>query len=269
MTLEEFATYHMPALETHEARHNLMLARLGAVAGGATARGAAAPALRFWSMGRAGACAIQTPGWPIVLGDLDEAECARLAEELRALDFPGVVGSGMTANWFADRAAALGVAFGERVPQQILEVRERPRYPGAPGSARAVTADDAALFAEWTLAFIREALPHDPRPKPGVLEKSAASGNHMLWVVDGTPVSIASIGRRTRRGAVINGVYTPPALRGRGYAGSVTAALVEKGYAEGKSFACLYVDRRNPASNRSYAKIGFTPVCEAWHCVRA
>jgi hypothetical protein len=39
---------------------------------------------------------------------------------------------------------------------------------------------------------------------------------------------------------------TPPELRGRGYAGSVTAALVERIYAEGKSFACLYTDLRNP-----------------------
>jgi predicted GNAT family acetyltransferase len=45
----------------------------------------------------------------------------------------------------------------------------------------------------------------------------------------------------------------------------VTAALVERIYAEGKSFACLYTDLRNPFSNRCYAKIGFEPVCAAWH----
>lgn len=44
-------------------------------------------------------------------------------------------------------------------------------------------------------------------------------------------------------------------------AGSVTAALVERAYAEGKAFVCLYTDLRNPASNRCYAKVGFAPVC--------
>ena len=68
--------------------------------------------------------------------------------------------------------------------------------------------------------------------------------------------------------AAIAVVYTPPPLRGRGYAGSVTAALVEKAFAEGKSMACLYTDLRNPFSNRCYAKIGFKPVCDAAHISR-
>lgn len=57
----------------------------------------------------------------------------------------------------------------------------------------------------------------------------------------------------------------PPELRGRGYAGSATAATVERVYAEGRSIACLYADLRNPASNRCYTKIGFAPVCRSLH----
>jgi predicted GNAT family acetyltransferase len=33
--------------------------------------------------------------------------------------------------------------------------------------------------------------------------------------------------------------YTPPQLRGRGYAGSVTAAVLERIFTEGKIAACL------------------------------
>jgi predicted GNAT family acetyltransferase len=69
--------------------------------------------------------------------------------------------------------------------------------------------------------------------------------------------------RRTRRGAAIAGVYTPPALRNRGYAAAVTAATVDSVFAEGKTLACLYSNLRNPASNRCYAKIGFKPVCRS------
>lgn len=75
---------------------------------------------------------------------------------------------------------------------------------------------------------------------------------------------MAGIVRRSRGAAAIAWVYTPPELRGRGYAGSVTAAVVEKIYAEGRKIACLYTDLRNPASNRCYAKIGFKPVCDSW-----
>lgn len=83
-------------------------------------------------------------------------------------------------------------------------------------------------------------------------------------MADGRPVSLAGIVRRTRNAAAIAIVYTPPELRGRGYAGSVTAAVVEKIYAEDRRIACLYVDLRNPAATRCYAKIGFKPVCENW-----
>ena len=72
---------------------------------------------------------------------------------------------------------------------------------------------------------------------------------------------MAGIMRRTRHAAAIAGVYTPPRVRGRGYAGSVTAAVVDAIFAEGRNTACLYVDLRNPYSSRCYAKIGFTPVC--------
>ncbi len=66
----------------------------------------------------------------------------------------------------------------------------------------------------------------------------------------------------------VKGVYTPRAWGGRAYAGPLAPPLAERARAEGKRFACFYVDRRNPASNRCYEKIGFAPVCDAWHCVR-
>jgi predicted GNAT family acetyltransferase len=78
---------------------------------------------------------------------------------------------------------------------------------------------------------------------------------------------MAGIVRRTRRAAAIAGVYTT--LRGRGYAGSVTAAVVERIFAEGKTAACLYTVLCNPSSNRCYAKIGFKPACRSWHYPRA
>jgi RimJ/RimL family protein N-acetyltransferase len=257
-----FAEQHVAALEADEARHNLILAMLGSAASDAGRN------LRFWSLGSPGACAVQSPGWPIVLGELDEGQCHRLADALREVEFRGVVGPGMSARWFADRAEEIGLRFAERIPQRILKIEGPPRYPGAPGSWRCSMPGDAALLAEWGLAFWQEATPHDSPPAREQLERGAAEGGRFVWVVDGRPVSMAAIARRTRHGLVINSVYTPPALRSRGYAGSITAALVEEASAQGCSFTCLYVDARNAASNRCYAKIGFTPICDSWHCVR-
>ena len=263
MQPREFAAYHLPALERDEAKHNLIVAVLGRLASEKL------PELQWWSLGEPGQCAIKAPGYPIVLGDVNAAQCRALAETTRSLDYPAVVGADETASWFVERATELGITFLDPIPQQILELRDQPVFPGVPGQARPVGAADTPLFSDWMTAFVREAIPHDPVPTPEQLTQSAASGRFQFWIVDGEPVSMACIMRRTRNAGAIAGVYTPPSLRGRGYAGSVTAAVVEAIFAEGRSMACLYVDLRNPYSGRCYAKIGFAPVCRSWYYPRA
>jgi predicted GNAT family acetyltransferase len=264
MLPREFAEFHRPALERDEARHNLILGLLGRLLD------AEQPDLRQWTLGAPGECAIQTsPRHAIILGELSATQCRAFAEQTLDLDYPGVVGVDQTAPLFVERAVGRGVKFSEPIPQLIQALRERPIYPGVRGSARLVGSADIELFAYWMIAFLKEAAPHDALPSRESLEKTIAESRYQFWVVDGEPVSMAGIVRRTRHAAAIAGVYTPPALRGRGYAGSVTAAVVDRVFAEGRATACLYSNLRNPSSNRCYAKIGFKPVCPSWHYSRA
>jgi predicted GNAT family acetyltransferase len=256
-----FIDYHRRALGCDEVRHNVLLMILNRIEAGE------ATEARRWTLGGPGACAAQTPPYAIVLGELNETQCHALADQVA--DYPGVVGPDLTARWFVERATARGIAFGEPVPEKIHALSGPPRYPGAPGEARLAARDDADLLFEWTVAFMREAVPHDPDPVRERVIEGIAEERYLLWIVDDLPVSMAAIARRLRTTAAISAVYTPPALRGRGYAGSVTAATAERIFAEGRSSACLYTDLRNPFSNRAYAKIGFKPVCEAWHYPRA
>ena len=263
MTPLEFCSIHIPALERDEVRHNVMLAVLGAIADGRSSN------VVTWTLGLPGQCATMTPGRPILLADLDDAQCRTLAEDTAQLDYAGVVGPDQTAPLFAQRASELGIEFLEPIPQRIHSLTEKPRYPGAPGYARRTSGEDASILADWIASFIREATPHDDVPARERLEAVAGERRHLLWIVDNEPVSVAAIVRRTRNAAAIAVVYTPPALRGKGYGGSVTAAVVEQAFAEGKTMACLYTDLRNPFSNRCYAKIGFKPVCDSAHIPRA
>jgi RimJ/RimL family protein N-acetyltransferase len=256
MQLAKFIDYHRPTLEANEAKYNLILGILGSPS---------APGLQLWTLDGPGACAIRSPGYPIILGALTEAQCHRLADDTRTLDYPGVVGSDATARWFVER----GGNFHAPIPLHIQVLDRAPTYPAASGYARQVSAEDIAVFSEWMLAFRDEAVPHDPRPSGQQLEIMAGDGRYSLWIVDGRPVSMAGISRRTRNSAAISGVYTPPSLRGRGYAGSATAAVADRIFAEGKAAACLYTDQRNPFSNRCYARIGFAPVCTAEHYERS
>ena len=264
MQLREFVDFHRPALERDEVKYNLMLGLLGRLLDTETSDA------RLWTMGDPGACAIQTsPRHAIILGDLTSAQCHDFADETLGLDYPGAVGHDETVPDFVERAAGRGVKFCDPIAQQIHALRDKPTYPGVPGSARPVGLADADLFAQWLTAFFKEGVPHDALPSREALDKTAASGNYWFWTVAGEPVSMAGIVRRTRHVAAIAGVYTPPALRGRGYARSATAAVADSVFAEGRMAACLYADLRNPASNRCYAKVGFKPVCRAWHYLRA
>ena len=262
MDLKEFAELHAPALGVDEVRFNLQLAVL------ANAPKENPPGFRYWTLGAPGHCAFQWPGRAIVLGNLSKAECEELARQVGKIDYPGVVGSDETPHCFVKQSVASGAKFEEPVPQSIQVIRAAPLYPGTAGEAREVGEADAPLLFEWLAAFQREAVPHDPPPVRANAEKVAASGRFLFWTVEGEPVSMAAVARRLRNTGAIAPVYTPPEHRGRGYAGSVTAAVVDKLFAEGKTAVCLYTDLRNPASNRCYARIGFKRHCESWHYLR-
>ncbi len=254
-----FREYHEPALVRNEVTHGLILNILAQLDRGGPVE------FWHWTLGGPGQCAVKMGQHSIVLGALDEIQCRQLADLIQKIDYPGVIGPDLTARWFADRAVELGLMFLDPEPQQIYSLSNRPRYPGAAGVARAVNTGDLTIFTDWMTAFRREAVPDDPLLAVEELVEMAGKGDYLFWVDNGRPVSMAGIVRRLKTSAAITGVYTPPEFRGRGYAGSVTAATVERIYAEGRTTACLYADLRNPFSNRCYAKIGFTPICASLH----
>jgi RimJ/RimL family protein N-acetyltransferase len=256
----QFNALHIPALERNEVRHNLLL--------GLMLQPSPDPAgeTRRWTLGRPGACALQTKAKrSIILGDLDESACHALAGAVYGSVFAGAVGPESTAHWFVARSTELGLSFRDPEPLMIHELREPPLYPGADGRARRATADDFGLIFEWMTAFRAEAVPNDPPVTEENVARKVKERVILLWETGCEVVSMASVNRETRNVAAIGPVYTPAIFRGRGYAGSVTAALTDHIFASGKTAACLYTDLHNPYSNRCYAKIGFKPVCPSWH----
>ena len=254
----KFLELHLTALEANAARHNRLLAALTGW-GNKQEDGFLA-----WTLGEAGQCAIRTSErGPIIIGDADEQQCRELAEQTLTLDYRVVEGPDRTATWFCRRAVELGATFADPIVRRILALSEWPIYPRAPGHARLAVLEDVEIFVAGMMEFAREATPDDPPPQRKAMECELREGRALFWMRDEEPVAMAAIVRRTRHAATISLVYTPPRHRNRGYAGAVTAALVERIYAEGRLIACLYTDLRNPISNHCYARIGFRPVCDA------
>jgi hypothetical protein len=123
----EFRAYHEPALARDEVKHGLILNILAQAGGGRSSD------FLHWTLGVPGQCAVKMGAPSIVLGALEEAQCRQLAELASQIDYPGVIGADLTAQWFADRAVELGRQFRDPEPQQIHALTDAPRYPGRGG----------------------------------------------------------------------------------------------------------------------------------------
>jgi predicted GNAT family acetyltransferase len=60
----------------------------------------------------------------------------------------------------------------------------------------------------------------------------------------------------------VDPVYTPAPLRGRGYAGAVTAEVSRAALAAGATDGVLFTDAANPTSNALYRRLGYVPVVD-------
>src|SRR2546421_9200364 len=80
-----------------------------------------------------------------------------------------------------------------------------------------------------------------------------------LWDIDGRVVSLSGVSGPTPHGIRVAPVYTPPELRGRGYAGNLVAAASQAQLDAGRRFVFLFTDLANPTSNHVYRAIGYEP----------
>jgi len=137
--------------------------------------------------------------------------------------------------------------------------------PLARGALRLARADQTDLVASWMAGFGDDA--RLPAHEQKALQKSAATriagGGLFIWEDDGVAVSMTSLQGATRNGVRVSFVYTPPALRGRGYASACVAAVSEHALASGRRFCTLYTDLANPTSNGIYQRIGYRRIGEA------
>ena len=256
-----------PLLMADEARHNLILG----LAGTLRATPDVYPDWSLWLVYDGGivvGAALRTPPYNAVLArPLDNAALDELVDAIDEL--PGVVGAvpevdAFAGRWCAQRGCRARLVFG----QGVFALRAVADLPRAPGSLREATRDDYDLLLEWFGDFAREAL-HEGEPGAEQHERQirlrldAADGGFALWEDAGQVVSLCGYGSPTPSGMRIGPVYTPPELRGRGYATTLTADVSAAQLARGRRFCFLYTDLSNPTSNAIYERIGYVRVCES------
>ena len=251
-------------LRTHPAEHNVILS-MCQMAERMAARGEK-PDIRFVTLSEEGETqlvAVQMPPHNLVLsraaGD-DIGFMATLMAEKNP-SFPAIVGP-------SDVAAAFAAEWTKLTGQKTIEYMDQISYslktvhfpPPVEGSFRLAHEGEAPLLAGWMQAFARDSLPKaEHLTEAEALQKTQdriAQGSLAVWDVGGTAVSQAGVSG-TDSVARVSLVYTPPEMRGKGYASAVVARLSQQLLDQGRAMCCLYADARNPVSNSIYRKIGY------------
>jgi uncharacterized protein len=267
-----------PLLLADEARHNLILGIA------ANARDGLYEDVRLWLVrdGRLPvAAALQTPPNNLVLArPQSPSALPALVDALTAEDAPGVVGARPEIDEFVElwrRRTGAGVRAS--MQQGILALERVTPPPLVSGSPRVATAADRELALRWWIAFAEEVHheggPGRDRAGPMIdFRLSSRTAGILLWEDGGEPVSLAGWGGRTPNGIRVGPVYTPPTMRGRGYATALTAELSQRLldgrlFTGGRRFCFLYTDLANPTSNAVYERIGYRRVAESAEIVFA
>jgi uncharacterized protein len=259
-----------PLLLADEARHNLILGVAGNVRDGVY------DDFRLWLVrdgAGVAAAAVQTPPYNLILARPRSPQAlGALSRALAGVQLPGLVGAEPEAVEFAQLwSRQTGARPRTNMRQGIYALERVEPLPTVPGSVRVATQDDRQLAERWCIAFGHEVL-HAGGP-----DSVAAMVNHrlssptaglVLWENDGEPVSLAGWGGPTPNGIRVGPVYTPPALRGLGYATALTAELSRRLldgrlFAGGRRSCFLYTDLANATSNAIYERIGYRRVAES------
>ena len=192
----------------------------------------------------------------------DRVAVEMLAREIRRIGFgvPGILAESGLARRFAGAYSTDGSG-KHHISMVVMYLDRLHAYDIAPGYFREIGERDMFFVPFWEHAFGEDCRVH-VSPLPEVVSRIRArlgKGKHFLWE-DGIPVSQAVYGRGTPNGAIINMVYTPPHLRGRGYATAVVGELSRMLLENGKAFCGLFADACNPVSRNIYRKLGYRDI---------
>ncbi|MEV3990942.1 GNAT family N-acetyltransferase [Streptomyces sp. NPDC049837] len=205
---------------------------------------------------------VRTPPHHPLLGPMPDEAARQLARILDGIH--GVRGGDGPALAFA------AARTGDRTDGWSVVRRTRlfrlgdltPPHPAPPGASRLATAADVPPAAAWMSAFAA-AIGEDPAVDhtANVARRVEQGGLH-LWEDGGRPVSMAAHSPLVAGQVRVSPVYTPPELRGRGYAGAVTATVSRAARDAGARQVLLFADVANPTSTALYQRLGYRPVAD-------
>jgi predicted GNAT family acetyltransferase len=214
--------------------------------------------------GSVAAAALRTPPWPIVVSEIEGEDADALISAWLGEDpkLPGVTGLAPSAEAVAEawrRSTGGSWTVQMREALHVLEKLRDPARP-APGRLREARKQERDLLIEWERAFADETGVIGGAHSERVVDARLAYRGVYVWDDNGP---VCEVGNAPPAAGVVRlgPVYTPPQLRGRGYASSAVAA--RSGLAMQSGLRCtLFTDLANPTSNKIYADVGYRRVAK-------
>lgn len=128
--------------------------------------------------------------------------------------------------------------------------------------ARRIEPRDLDLVTAWRVAMRVESNNEADTPRlrentRASVERSMARGEIWLLEVEGRPVSTTAFNATLGDVVQVGGVWTPPALRSRGYARAVVAASLLDARSDGAMRSVLFTGRKNWPAQKAYESLGF------------
>jgi RimJ/RimL family protein N-acetyltransferase len=265
--LDDYTTAAGPFLRSRPAQHTVELTIVETMRSkGPQAFGQDAPVFGWWQ--RPGepvtGAFLQTPPFPLLITGAPGEAAAQLADRLAATgrELPGVNSSEQTAGRFAGYwRQRTGAASAVHQRTRLFRLGELiPPSPAAPGRARVAPAADRDQVVAWFGEFMAEAGSLAEQDPARQADDRMSYGGITLWEDGGIPVSMAGVTRKVADTIRVGPVYTPPALRGRGYGTAATAAVTRAALDCGVAEVLLFTDQANPTSNGIYQRLGYRPV---------
>jgi predicted GNAT family acetyltransferase len=269
-TAGEFLAHAGKHLAKDEARYGLTMGLVKRLVENPHYYGEENPWFCTTGMGnKVNAAAMRTPPHTLILAHLSGAIEAVAEKLVQAVinDFnfiPGVVGDKELADTFAMLwCEKCGAKIVNTMAQRIYRLDKVNNVPASPGRFRLATMAEKELVKKWAHAFHLDTFGEGSNAAESDITPALEHNAVFFWELQGRPVSMAVKMRPTDKGMSVGCVYTPPELRGKGYATSCVAELSRSILQSGRGFCMLYTDMANPTSNSIYKKIGYNPVCDS------
>jgi hypothetical protein len=205
-------------------------------------------------------------GPQVVLAAEDDGAVEAIADELRKRRGPrSFVGpkDAVETLWQRVRDWHPAPSLVRAVQPVYALVPDDLRYGGDAAGVRRARDEDTPVVADHSARMILGELGYDPRANrsafTAAVRQAIALGLWWVWIVDGRLRFQLNVGPRTASTSQLQGVWTPPEQRGKGYATLGLAGVARRLFATEASLS-LYVNDFNGPAIALYERLGFSRV---------